>query len=102
MTEDLRERLRIPGDRLDAINAVLLNPEMHVINDFLAVVAKYGTPEEINAKAQQAMQLSVLLQQIKQIQPQYLTDLQWLQDQVEQGTFISVAEYRRQLLGESS
>ena len=99
MTEDLRERLRIPGDRLDAINAVLLNPDMRVINDFLDIVAKYGTPEEINAKAQQAMQLPVLLQQVKQTQPQYLAELQWLQEQVEQGAFVSTAEYRRQLLG---
>jgi hypothetical protein len=99
MTEDLRERLRIPGDRLDAINAVLLNPDMRVINDFLDIVAKYGTPEEINAKAQQAMQLPALLRQVKQTQPQYLAELQWLQEQVEQGAFVSTAEYRRQLLG---
>ena len=102
MTEDLRERLRIPGDRLDAINAVLLNPEMRVISDFLDIVAKYGTLEEINAKAEQAMQLPGLLQQVKQTQPQYLADLQWLQEQVEQGAFISVAEYRCQLLRERS
>lgn len=102
MMEDLRERLKIPGDRLDAINAVLLNPDMQVINDFLAVVAKYGTPEEINAKAQEALHLPSLLQQVKQTQPQYLADLQWLQEQVEQGAFVSIAEYRRQLLGEPS
>jgi hypothetical protein len=33
------------------LNAVLLNPDMRVINDFLAVVEKYGTPEEINRQA---------------------------------------------------
>ena len=31
---DLRERLKIPADRLDEINAVLLNPDMRVMNDF--------------------------------------------------------------------
>ena len=49
--------LTIPNERLEAINAVLLNPDMRVINDFLAVVAKYGTPEEINQQAMEAGQL---------------------------------------------
>ena len=49
MSEDMRQRLRISSDRLDALNDILLNPDMRVIDDFLKVVAKYGTPEEINA-----------------------------------------------------
>ena len=48
MSESIRERLKISADRLDDINTVLLNPDMGVINDFLAVVSKYGPPEEIN------------------------------------------------------
>ena len=48
MTSDLRQMLSIPVERLDAINAVLLNPDTRLINDFLTVVAKYGSPEEIN------------------------------------------------------
>ena len=51
MDDNLLHRLKISPDRLDALNAILLNPDMRVINDFMAVVAKYGTPEEINAKA---------------------------------------------------
>ena len=57
MTPDLRERLRIAPDRLEAINDILLNPDMRVVNDVLADVAKYGTPEEINAKAEAAGQI---------------------------------------------
>ena len=48
---NIRDRLKISPDKLDAINKILLNPDMEVINDFLEVVGKYGTPEEINAKA---------------------------------------------------
>ena len=58
MMESIRERLRIPSTSLDTINDVLTEPNMRVVNDFLEVVAKYGTPEEINAKAQQASNLS--------------------------------------------
>ncbi|MDJ0616537.1 MAG: hypothetical protein QNJ63_07260 [Calothrix sp. MO_192.B10] len=100
MTEDIRERMRIPPPRLDAINAILTNPDMGVVNDFLDVVSKYGTPEEINAKAKQAMELSALLRRVENSQPKYLADLQWLQEQAHQGAFISIAEYRRKLLGE--
>ena len=45
--DQIRERLQIAPDRLEAINAILLDPDMQVIDDFLGVVAKYGTPEEI-------------------------------------------------------
>jgi hypothetical protein len=99
MIENIRERLRIPPERLDAINAILTAPNLRIIDDFLNVVAKYGTPEEINAKAKHAMELPVLLQQVKQTKPDYLTDLQWLQQQVDDGAFISIEEYRHKVLG---
>ena len=43
----LQKKLKINPDKLDSINTILLNPDMDVINNFLAVVEKYGTPEEI-------------------------------------------------------
>jgi hypothetical protein len=100
MIENIRERLRIPPKRLDFINAVLTNPNMKAIDDFLDVVSKYGTPEEINAKAKRASELSALLRRVAQTQPEYLTDLQWLQKQANKGAFISIREYRRKVLGE--
>lgn len=102
MEHQLRQRLKIPYDRLDAINAILLDPEMRIINDFLDVVAKYGTPEEINKKAEQARQLEVLMSKVEKIKPQYVKDLQWLIDQRDRDAFISVADYRRKVLGEQA
>ena len=87
---DLRQRLTIPKERLEAINAVLLNPDMRVINDFLAVVAKYGTPEEINQRAKEAGQLEHLLKKVEEIQPAYLEDLEWLDEQRKKKAFISI------------
>ena len=84
------------------MNTVLLNPELRVINDFLAVVAKYGTPEEINAKADAARELPALLKRVEETQPAYLADLAWLAEQRDQGAFISVADYRRKVLGETA
>ena len=99
MSEDLRHLLKIPVERLDDLNAILLDPDMRVVNDFLAVVAKYGTPEEINRKAEQARQLPVLLRRVKAVRPEYLPDLEWLQAQRDKHAFISIADYRRKVLG---
>lgn len=99
MMENIRERLRIPSDRLDVLNAILTDPNMDVVNDFLDIVSKYGTPEEINAKAQQASDLSTLLRRVEQIRPEYLADLKWLKEQRDKKAFISVADYRRKILG---
>jgi hypothetical protein len=99
MNKDLRERLLIPPERLAALNAMLLNPDMRVIDDFLAVVARYGTPEEINARAAAARQLPVLREKVAQTRPEFLDDLDWLEEQRDNGVFISVADYRRKVLG---
>ena len=100
MSDNLRQRLKIPAERLDSLNAVLLDPDMRVINEFLAVMAKYGSPEEINQRAEAARQLPVLLNRVKETHPEYLADLEWLAGQRDQGAFISVADYRRKVLGE--
>jgi len=102
MIEKLREQLRIPYNRLDDINAVLLNPDTQIINDLLGIVQKYGTPEEINQKALQAGSLSNLFDLVRQKSPQYLEDLIWLQKQRDQKSFIDVNSYRRMILGEKA
>jgi hypothetical protein len=99
MNDDIRRRLEISPDRLDALNALLLNPDMRVIDDFLAVVAKYGSPEEINAQADAARQLPALRKQVAESCPEYLADLDWLAEQRDKDAFISVDDYRRKVLG---
>ena len=102
MTQDLRNLLKIPYAHLDEINAVLLNPDERVVNDFLAVVEKYGTPEEINAKAAEARKMDNLLAKVKEIKPEYLDDLKWLEEQRDAGAFISVPAYKEKVLGEKA
>ncbi len=100
MTDDLRKLLAVPADRLRAINKVLIDPHEQVINDFLAVVAKYGSPEEINRKHRKSRRLENLLKVVETKNPDYVKDLQWLKDQREKKAFTTVAAYRRQILGE--
>jgi hypothetical protein len=102
MAQDMRSRLCIPPDRLDPINQILMDPDSRVVGDFLDVVAKYGTPEEINRKAQQAGRLSALLDQVKRTKPEYLADLTWLIEQLEAGKFVSLDDYRRDVLGDKA
>jgi hypothetical protein len=99
MDESLRQLLKIPNDRLDDINAVLLDPDMRVVDDLLAVVEKYGTPAEINRKAAEARQLPNLLRKVGEMRPEYLKDLEWLQEQRRRAVFTSISDYRRKVLG---
>jgi len=96
---DLRKRLAIPARHLDELNAFLLDPDSRVVNDLLAVMAKYGTPDEINAKANAARKLPALLARVKAARPEYLADLQWLEAERDRGAFITVADYRKKVLG---
>ncbi len=95
-----RERLRINKSRLDEINALLLNPDCQVINDFLAVVEKYGTVDEINRKAEAARDLPNLMARLADMRSPYHQDLEWLIERRDRRAFVSVTDYRRSVLGD--
>ena len=102
MDNKYRQLLKIPSNRLDAINEVLMNPDTKIVNAFLDVVAKYGTPEEINRKAEEARQLENLFAKVNERNPEFLKDLDWLREQRDAQKFISVADYRKQVLGKAA
>ncbi|HJW21298.1 MAG TPA: hypothetical protein VJ506_02600 [Candidatus Limnocylindrales bacterium] len=99
VASDLRDRLAIPDDRLAELNAFLLRPGNRVVDDLLAIVARHGTPDEINARARAAGQLPALRERVRAAQSAYLRDLDWLAEQRDAGAFVSVADYRRGVLG---
>ncbi len=99
---DLRNLLQIPVSRLDAINAVLLDPSSRVMNDMLDVIAKYGTPAEINRKHREARKMENLFKKVESAAPEYIRDLNWLIEQRDRGAFVSVADYRLQVLGDAA
>ncbi len=102
MDHGLQARLKIPAPRLEAINAVLLDPGMTVMKEFLEIVARFGTPEEINRKAAAAGSLASLLGRVRATRPENLKDLLWLIEQRDRGAFIRIADYRRKVLGEQA
>jgi len=97
---EIQQLLKIPTERLDAINAVLLDSNSRVMKDFLAVVAKYGTPKEINRNHRESRKLENLLKQIEAKAPDHIKDLKWLVEQRDNKAFISVAGYRQKVLGD--
>jgi len=102
MADNLRDLLEISTSCVDEINALLLDPNTEAINAFLAVVEKYGTPEEINRKAEEARRLPDLMARLEKVAPSYVEDLNWLTEQRDRGAFISIADYHRNVLGEGA
>ncbi|HNH27537.1 MAG TPA: hypothetical protein PLR93_10980, partial [Anaerolineales bacterium] len=87
--------LKINPNLIDSVNSVLLDPNSRVMKNFFDVVAKYGTPEEINRKHRESRKMENLFKQVEAKAPEYLKDLNWLIQQRDSGRFISVAEYRQ-------
>ncbi len=96
---DMQKLLKISPDKLKAFNSVLLDPDSQVMKDFLGMVAKYGAPKEINRKHRAARKLENLFKLVEAKNTDYLKDLRWLIEQRDKGAFISVADYRRKILG---
>ena len=99
---NLHKRLKISNDKLKAFNSVLLDDNLQVMKDFLAVVEKYGTPEEINKKHRAARKQENLFKLVQDRNPAYINDLHWLIEQRDERAFVSVDEYRRKVLGDAA
>ena len=99
-TGALRARLAIDADRLREIDELLLDPRTRIVDELLGVVARYGTPDEINRKARAAGSLSALLDRVRRSDPAAAADLDWLAGQRDAGAFVSVADFRRSVLGD--
>ncbi len=102
MAKDIRSKLQIEKKRLDEINHFLVDQDNKIINDFLKVVEKYGTPEQINKKAREAGKLDNLMLRLKKKNFSYYKDLEWLIEQRDKGAFITIDEYRKKILGEKT
>jgi hypothetical protein len=102
MTGDLRSKLRISQERLDEVNALLLDPDSRAVNALLDVVNKYGAVDEINRKAREARCLPSLMSRLEDAGSPYLRDLEWLIEQRDEDAFISIADFRRKVLGDEA
>ena len=95
---NLRERIKIREEVIKEINDFLLDPGNEITNRLLEIVEKYGGPDEINRKANEARKLDNLFARLKEDKSPYLKDLEWLTEQRESGAFIKLADYRKKIL----
>ena len=99
---DLRERLKISEERLKEVNEFILDPNNDLINKLIEIVEKYGGPEEINRKANEACKLENLLARLKEEKSPYLADLKWLTEKRDLGAFVKLSDYRKKILGDAA
>ncbi|MFZ1043696.1 MAG: hypothetical protein WAN58_20540 [Anaerolineales bacterium] len=99
---DLQKLLKISPDKVKAVNSVFLDPDSQVMKNFFEVVAKYGTPQEINRKHRAARKMENLFKIVQERNPDAIKDLNWLIEQRDGGAFTSVADYRRKVLGDAA
>lgn len=94
----MREKLKVSEKRLQQINDYLTKGNQPLIDNIEKVISKYGTPEEINKKAQENMKLETKLKKLEEMNSPYLEGLQWIMEQKEKNAFVSVEEYRKNIL----
>jgi len=102
MSKNLREKLKISNRRLREINDFLLDPKNEVVSALLKLVKKYGGPEAINRKADEARKLENLLKRLKRSKSPYYEDVMWLTEQRDRGAFITMKDYRKKILGKKT
>ena len=93
---------RINQQAFSEVAEFLIRPDNRLINALTQVVYKYGTPQEINTRAEGAKLLPNLLQRLENMGSPYRDDLEWLMRERDKGAFVSLSTYRRQVLGDKA
>jgi len=97
-----KQKLRIDAARLDVINEFLMKEDNPLVNDLIEVIEKHGGVDEVNRKAEEARNLENLMAKLEAKKSPYIKDLEWLQKQRESDAFISIPDYRRNVLGDKA
>ena len=97
--DNLRELLKISEDRLNEINNLLIDPSNETVGQILAIVDKYGGPQEINRKAAESAKFENLMIRLKEIKSPYVAEIEWLAEQRDKRSFVAMADYYDRILG---
>ena len=97
--DDIRKKLCITQENLDAVQNFLIDENNPFINDLFQLIEKYGGVEEINKKYKEAKKIETVYKKLESVKPEYIDDLEWLIKQRDNDAFISVNNYRRKILG---
>ncbi|MFX1391684.1 MAG: hypothetical protein ACFE9Z_16585 [Promethearchaeota archaeon] len=97
---ELRKKIIISNKALEVVNKFLSDENNELINNVFEVIDKHGGVDEINKKANEASQLDNLLNKLKNKNPDYVKDIEWLIEQKERNAFISLPDYKNKILGD--
>ncbi len=97
--DDMRARLRIEAADVDAVNQFLASPDNPFVESLFDVLDKYGGVDQINGAADEAGKLENRLERLREERSPYLAGVEWLVEQRDAGAFVTLAEYRRGVLG---
>ena len=87
--------LKIERKALDSINAFLARDDNPVTRELLKILDRYGGAEAANRAAAENGRLETLMEKVRQKNPGYADDLEWLAGQKDGGKFISMDAFRR-------
>lgn len=87
---------------MKGINEFLLREDNPLVDSLLEVVDKYGSVYEINRKAKESSRLSNLMKRLEKKKSPFVKDLDWLTKQRDKEAFISIPDYRREILGKKA
>ena len=65
---------------MEGLNTFLTNPDNPLLADLRRVVAKYGSVEEINARAREAGRIETLLKRLERINSPYIKKVNMMSD----------------------
>ena len=91
--------LGIDQEQLETCNRILSDVHNPVMSEVLDIVARYGTPEEINRKAAAARHLPTIMEKLRTMDYPYVKNIEWLIEERDNGSFVSETEYRERILG---
>jgi hypothetical protein len=100
--KELRKKIKITDKAIKAVNNFLTDENNVLINDLFEVIDKYGGVDEINKKAKHARNFDNILAKLEKKKPEYAKDIVWLIEQRDNNAFISIADYRKKILGEKA
>jgi hypothetical protein len=97
--QDLRGRLRISPSDVEAVNELLCGEQNRLVDGLLDLVDEFGGVDAINRAADEAGDLQNRLARLEAERSPWLAGLDWLREQRDAGAFVSLDEYKRDLLG---
>ncbi len=96
--KDFMQPFQLNSAGFDTVSAFLRDGENPLTSAVSEIIEKFGTPEEINAKAAAARDLGAIKSRLKDIGSPYLADLEWLENQRDQSAFVRMADHETPLV----